>query len=169
MDVTSLAGTIRANGITFGVHNGATWSDGTVGATAGSMIIQIEADSNGNDINLWGTSFQDAGDTGFDSLAGDGEIYDGFTLTLVADVNGYEFTLEGLAASTITASGTFSGTEFVDNFGLGHFYYAAQRFNTGGGLVSTISEASIDVVPEPSSVALLGLGVIGLMVRRRRC
>jgi arylsulfatase A len=148
LDVTSLVGTLRANGITFGVHDSATWADKDNGATAGSMIVNLNSSDTAGVIDIWETSFQDAGPTAY-STGGDAALADGFALTLEADVDGYTFTLDSVAASTIVLDGTFAGTEFVDNFGSSHFYYTAQRFNTGGGLVSTIGEASIAVASPP--------------------
>ena len=160
-------GPIRANGINFGIRDAASF----VGVNAlgiGNNLIGLEAGNNGSDI----LSFVDSNavvDTGFSAT--DAEILNGFSLTLTADVNGWEYTLESVGAtSPLTVGGTYSGTEFVDTFGGGHFFYTAQKFNNADPLVSTISEASIHVtsIPEPSAFALLGLGSLGLLLRRRR-
>lgn len=136
--VDDLDGTIRANGINFGMAANAAFLSGS-----SSLVVGAEADNNGNDI-LIVSSFQDSGDTGFDVT--NAELYNGFTMTLTADVEGYTFVLDSVGnTDPVTVSGTFAGNEFLDYFSTGHFYYTAQQFNTGLPLVSTISEATISV------------------------
>ncbi|MDF7809282.1 Ig-like domain-containing protein, partial [Pontiellaceae bacterium B12219] len=140
--VEDLDGTIRANGVNFGMSSDVNFVVPTESGT--SLLIGAEAANNGSDILIAG-SFQDSGNTGF--KASDAELYNGFTMTLTADVTGYTFVLDSVgAADPVTVSGTFAGSEFLDYFSTGHFYYAAQQFNTGSPLVSTISEASISIV-----------------------
>ena len=101
-------------------------------------------------------------------------ITDGFTITLDADVSGYTFTLDSIGGSQAVISGDFAPGEFVDIVGTGHFFYSQQQFNSGNNgvnLLANITEASVHVttaVPEPSSLALLAIGAVGICVRRRR-
>ena len=99
-------------------------------------------------------------------------LADGFTGRLIADVNGYEFSLENIVDSvdsSITERsylGLFQGSEFVDFVGGGHLYFGAQK--DSGPLTINFGEVSVSVVPEPSSVFLLGgLGLMGLVRRKR--
>ena len=93
---------------------------------------------------------------------------------MVADVDGYEFTLDSVGAtSPIVVGDVFAPGEFVGVVGGGHFFFSQQRFNggTGNTITSEISEARVTVTspaPEPSSLALLGIGAVGFCVRRRR-
>ena len=93
---------------------------------------------------------------------------DGHAITLVANSSGYTFTLTGAGTGDITLSGDLTEAEFL---GLGdtNFYFDSQQFENTS-LVTTFNEASIDVttIPEPSSTALLGLGSLALILRRRK-
>ncbi|VGO15663.1 hypothetical protein PDESU_04248 [Pontiella desulfatans] len=137
LTVDSISGDLRANGVTFGM-----FSSAEAATTDTGMLIGAKMANQGSAVNIR-ASYQDIGDTGF--FATDAELYDGFTMTLTANAAGYTFVLESVGAtSPITVSGTFAGTEFLDHFGSGHFYFSAQKFNTGP-VSTTISEASISV------------------------
>lgn len=160
---------VRANGLRFGLANdSSTVSGGTNG-------LALRLYDNNRDLAQTGT-----GDAGTFSESAfkftPASVVDGFTVTLTADVNGWEFAFTGLSATdgdTVTSlTGTFDAGEFLDVVGNGHFVFGLQTWdqNTANSAANTttldISEASIAVVPEPSSLALLGLG--GLMIARRR-
>lgn len=160
--VDSINGPIRSNGVTFGLD-----SDAVFGLDLG---VNIRA----NNATTTLTSSFGAPDPITAWSANQASILDGFSVMFTADVNGYAFSFTNLIAQGVNPivdiTGTFSGTEFVDNFGGGHFYATAQKFNQGAtALDTTISVASIDVtsVPEPSS-ALLGLAGLGCFMRRKR-
>ena len=165
LDVSSITGgALRSQGVYFGMSG----DNSTILGGSNSMLIQMEGSNIGSDIMIPTASFQDTGDTGLQNF--NNAILQGFTATLTADKDGYEFSLTGVhTTSPLTVSGSFSGTEFVDNFGTGHFYYAAQKYNQATPLVTNITEASISVVPEPSTYALLaGLSaLLSVMIRRR--
>lgn len=114
------------------------------------LIIGAEASNIGGDINIR-NSFQDNQDTGFDVT--EAGLYDGYTIWLNADKDGYTVVMSDVDTNSdnetwLTFSGTFAGSEFVDYFSGGHFYYAAQKYNTGEPLVSNISDAAISVISE---------------------
>jgi hypothetical protein len=140
MTVDSLDGAIRANGIEFGLAEEPVFR----GGGSSNLIVSVEAGDN-NDVKIW-TSFQDDGDTGYKVT--DASLYDGFGLSLTANVDGYTFLITDVETGTgtnwISISGTFDGNEFLDHFGGGHFYYAAQKHDSAS-LVSTISDASLSV------------------------
>lgn len=159
-------GALRANGVSFGLDNDAAAVISI--DDAGDNIIRLEASNAGGDIFnfLDGSSI----DTGFTSTTA--ELTNGFTATLVADVDGFTYTLESVGnTSPLTVSGSFSGTEFVDTVGSAHFSFSQQQFNAannGVNLLSNITEARIEVIPEPSSTALLGLAGLAFIMRRRK-
>jgi hypothetical protein len=53
-------------------------------------------------------------------------------------------------------------------FGSGYFYSDGFGFNTGGTASVQLDSIDTTPAPEPASVALLGLGAVGLLARRRR-
>jgi len=165
LNVSSITGgAIRAQGVFFGMSG----DNSTLFGGTDSMVVQMEAANNGGDIVVGANSFQDTGDTGLQVF--DVAITNGFVATLTADKDGYSFSLSSVhTTSPHIISGTFSGTEFVDHFGTGHFYYTVQKFNQATPLVTNITEASIDVtaIPEPSTATVLGLCGVGLLLRRR--
>ncbi|MEP2776282.1 MAG: PEP-CTERM sorting domain-containing protein [Luteolibacter sp.] len=162
--ITGITGDIRANGIEFGMSPTATGF-----RPDDHLLYGLKAQNNDN--TIVDNAFVDGGSSAGAS-ATEGSIKDGFNITLTANNAGYTFFLSGIDAgggvTTITKSGGFTGTQFVDNFANGHYYLAIQRFNTAPDTVMNISEASIAVVPEPSSLTLLGFGLTALLVRRRR-
>ena len=162
-------GQLRSSGIEFGLQSAI---DNPLSNDPGDLFVRAEASNIGGDIGTFfdGGGFVDSGAGGTTPT-----ITDGFTITLDADVDGYTFTLESIGAtSPVEISGAFTGTQFVDFVGGGHFYYAQQQFNTannGVNLLGNITQASVHVttaVPEPSSLALLAIGAVGICVRRRR-
>jgi len=169
INVSSFSGAeLRANGIDFGFNN--TTVLGT--AEVGDLQLRLNASNNQGAIQ---TFFNGGGAVNSGSNTDVAQLTDGFTAILVADVNGYTFTIDGATASQLVIDGTFSGTEFVDIIGNAHFTFAQQHRNNDdapnpGDLSSLITEASIEVVsiPEPSSTALLGLGGLALIMRRRK-
>ena len=162
-------GIIRANGIDFGLNNATTSNISNL--ETGDNIIRLEASNIGGDI---GTFFNGAAFLDSSSTSTTAELTNGFTAILVADVDGYTYTLDSVGdTSPVTVSGTYAPGEFVSTVGNSHLVFAQQQFNAGNNgvnLLSNITQASIEVttVPEPSSAALLGLGGLALIMRRRK-
>lgn len=172
-------GIVRSRGYQFGI-SAATSMDG--GASDDQLIIAIGGAANSNASQR--LQLQNSANSGPRTLTGTGpgvatllteaEATSGFTMTLVADVNGWTVTFSD-TADIEGMAGTFDAGEFTNFIGNGHLYAGFQKWDaTGGanvdldGVTVPFEVASIDVspVPEPGSLALLGLG--GLLVARRR-
>ena len=151
-------GVLRANGIDYGLQDPDVALEENLTSISnlqsGDLIVRAEASNSGGDIG----TFFDGGDF-VDSLAGatTGDITDGFTITLVADVDGYTFTLDSVGGTpSVEVSGAFTGTQFVDIVGNSRFFYAQQQFNPGNdgvNLLANITEASISVEELPDILA----------------
>ncbi|MDF7808208.1 hypothetical protein P4E94_12215 [Pontiellaceae bacterium B12219] len=157
LTVDSITGTWRANGVQFGIVGDVAFLDIRELSDTNNFVIGIEAGNNGSDVLLAG-SWLANGSLGFD--AQEASVLDGFSMEIVAGVAGYSLTISDviIANSSVpgisngdtsaTVSGTFADGDFVNYFGSGHLYYAAQRFNTSAAtdpLISTISEAGVAV------------------------
>ncbi|MDB4143801.1 hypothetical protein N9821_02670 [Akkermansiaceae bacterium] len=142
LTVDSITGGFRANGVSFGL------TDDNAAFGLGGLGLGVNVRANGAATTLtagFGTA------TPFTAFGvSEASIKDGFTVTFTADVNGYTFSFADLlpqgANPIVDITGTFSGTEFIDNFGAGYFYDTTQKHNLGADPTDTvISVASIDV------------------------
>ena len=162
---TTGANNLRANGIEFGMS-----PNGTGFRPNDNLLLQIDADNDNSGMAINGITTLTLNAAGW--AVTEASLADGFTVSLVADSAGFNFTLSDIAEvggsnTTLAFGGTFAGTEFIDNFGGGHLYYARQGSN--GTADVNLSEFSIDVtpIPEPSTALLSFLGFAGLLRRRR--
>ncbi|MGB7327067.1 MAG: PEP-CTERM sorting domain-containing protein [Rubripirellula sp.] len=171
-------GNLRSNGVEFGMASAVGFRP-----ASGNLILKMAGSNQGSDVLLIAESFQDGG-ASLDFNSNQAALADGFRITLTANAAGYSFFLEDILVAgstnplytdgdtTATISGTFAGTEFLDNFGTGRFYTAVQSQLTGtpNQMTTDYSLATIDVtaVPEPSSFAMVGLAALGLSGFRRR-
>lgn len=108
--------------------------------------------------------YNDFGTLTLASTAANGVINLGGTQTLTLTVNAdgsAEFDLDGGGASL--AAGTFS--DLFDDSLDGAFHFVAYSQGNEG---FTLNSVTIETVPEPSSAALLGLGGLALILRRRK-
>lgn len=168
MTISSTDQNLRANGIEFGMS-----PNGTGFRPVGNLLFQIDDAGAPSGIAINGITSDVVNIAGW--AVTESSLVNGFTITMVADSAGFNFTLTdiqevgNLTNTTISYGNTFAGTEFIDNFGGGHLYYAVQGSNGGGDV--NISELSIDVtsasIPEPSTALLSFLGFAGLLRRRR--
>ena len=142
MTVDSIDGSLRSNGIEFGLAEDAVFR----GGSTNNLLLAIKGPNDGGDVEIF-ASFQDIGDSGYAVTAA--SLYDGFGLSLTANSAGYTFVLTdvelGTGTNWVTVSGTFAPGVFTNYFSGGNFYYAAQKFNTGAPLISTISDATLSV------------------------
>ncbi|MDF7809641.1 PEP-CTERM sorting domain-containing protein [Pontiellaceae bacterium B12219] len=165
-DIT--AGGIRGNGIEFGMAAGTGFRSGS-----SNLILALEAQNQGSDVLIQVTSFQNAGEVGFDLT--EASLEDGLSVTFTANAAGYSFLLEDIVVdggvndgnTSALVTGTFAGTEFIDYFSGGFFYTGVQKDNSGA-LGVDYSEASISVVPEPATLGLVTAMGGGLLFFRRR-
>jgi len=96
----------------------------------------------------------------------DVQLFNGDYVTAVATISGLSIDNGATSHVRATFSGLAVGTQFDRIRIIGH--------DSGGGAANnyfTLQEAkltTVDTVPEPSSTALLGLGGLALILRRRK-
>ncbi|MBK1831076.1 PEP-CTERM sorting domain-containing protein [Verrucomicrobiaceae bacterium R5-34] len=154
VDEITASGTDMGNLSSFMAEDGASNFDlNAVGfsATTRNGFQGLNSDTTGGALTSASTALNSAIDLGTRQT---------FTLTVNADGSA-DFDLDGTSASL--GAGTFS--DLFTNSADGEYFFAAY---TQGNSGMNIYEITIDAVPEPSSAALLGLGGLALILRRRR-
>ena len=186
LTVDSFIGNLNANGTEFGIVGGTGFRAPT------NLLLQIDNDGARGGVASF---FNDGGNVNRADTPGvdDAELQNGFSVEAVYDINGITYTVTDVVPTSTVPADTFTPTsytysltaaeiqalsgdpgnpyDFVGDVGGGFAYFSFQA-NTAGAETAVISDFSIDVtsiaVPEPSSVALLSLGAIGFLVRRRK-
>lgn len=105
--------------------------------------------------------------TGFSlRFSGDNNVAD-FTLGL-GDLKGFVFDRRGGLLGDDPVEGIYSDAPLIFISGLGAAGIPGTVIDDGVGYTENLSAISIQSVPESSTLALFGLGLAGLALRRRR-
>ena len=182
-DITSVSnvGAILSNGFFLGIVTGAsataTNGDGLFNNDPSAFGLQL-FDNGGNSLRL----IRDGESTGESNLVNntvlsEASVADGFTFTLVLRDGSYDAFTTGLLDDTGAnfdlnlTNETLTVLDILPDF---------NDFVTGGvgingsiqgneaGFTINSATVEVEVVPEPSSTALLGLGGLALLTRRKR-
>ena len=155
------------------IVNGGDVNIGGISTVGGSSAGFLEVNGTGMTIDVTGNynfgAFGTAIFTLDSTLAGVGVVNNSAILnlnatsTLTVDFRGYDFSANKGSDIVLFDYGTLGGVG-ADTFGTINFIggFGELDYTTGGQI------RLLSVVPEPSSTALLGLGGLALMLRRKR-
>ena len=168
-------------GVVLEVTNNLGKDTGLTGAVSNSTTVSPFNETSIYSDNYGAANVGNASRADFGTLTDDSNIV--LTFTGLRDDFEYDITGGGAFVSdnfnTIWTSGTASATTDSDSSSGGEFVTLSGLSSTGGELSVAVSRDNVQIlfsavtlevtaIPEPSSLALLGLGVCGLIVRRRK-
>ncbi|MCA9247432.1 MAG: PEP-CTERM sorting domain-containing protein [Planctomycetales bacterium] len=163
--VVASADNPEANGINLTLQDNPVW----YGAAGGDPHLRFQFDRS-NDSTFYLVADNGSSTTDLTSdVFTMSELTDGFTLTVSLTNEGWSYTSTGLA-SLADGSGLWDATYNLDTL-FDTTTHVAGFIQTGGAGNVTISFDQISVVgqvPEPSTLLLAGLGLVGMCVRRKQ-
>ena len=135
------------------------WGATNTGTSGGTFLV-----STANAVKVGGSNlgFTNTAPQGYSNVGAG--VYRLATLTFTATAAGTSHLFEQVGPSGISFQLNPNARSL--NFGFGDSAITSNQFNTG----SSVADATITVVPEPGTLALLGMGAVGLaaIARRRR-
>lgn len=163
--VTLDFGQLADSALFLGFTNAASPSTSTTAQIQGTANLAIRVrDFGGSDsVAIWNR----VGSTNnVTSVVGAGDAFDDASYTVVMTINSNSLTDADVTVSYGGSEQTING---VDISSLSSFYYAVEDANTGAqGNMGVVNSATFTQIPEPTSSALLCLGLGGILLRRRR-
>jgi hypothetical protein len=177
IEVASLSNDPQANGVFFGVTNDNTTfyrSQKNFGLILSGQVgdpdlpLALIANDGGADP---GTTILASLDAGAYDLA---SLLDGFTASFSADQTGWSYEVAGVtvdsAPAVLSSSGVYpEGFTYAGQFDAEDYFIATVQRATTVQVVMKVDRMTLTAVPEPSTLCLVGLGLLGLgAVRRRR-